>query len=195
MQGYHQDHPPTDPELYLEFAKSLLQPDLYKIISNAQPLQKPKMHKFPRMLRRRFDQLSKLPNGLIPIGDSQASFDPVFGQGMTVAAQEALLLKQQLQAKVFSPKHYVKACARIIDMPWLITSVEASRWKTTTGATPAWCTFLHWYTNCIYKLSAHDAELCKAFYQVMHMEKSLKSLFSPKLLMRLATAGSAKKFY
>jgi 2-polyprenyl-6-methoxyphenol hydroxylase-like FAD-dependent oxidoreductase len=41
--------------------------------------------------------MARFPKGILPIGDAIYSFDPSFGQGMTVAAMEAEALMDCLQ--------------------------------------------------------------------------------------------------
>ena len=87
------DHPPTDPAGFLAFARSLPVLDIHDAIAGAEPLDDAVPFRFPHSVRRRYERLSHCPERLIVLGDSLCSFNPVYGQGITVAALEARALR------------------------------------------------------------------------------------------------------
>jgi 2-polyprenyl-6-methoxyphenol hydroxylase-like FAD-dependent oxidoreductase len=113
---------PEDQEAFLAFAKSLPVPELYEALRDLQPHAAPVRYRFGGSQRRRFERLKSVPAGLIAVGDAVCSFNPVYGQGMTVAALEAELLGRMLtEAKAnqgldeeFSRRWYKGIC-KIID--------------------------------------------------------------------------------
>jgi hypothetical protein len=99
IAGRHGDDPPGDFKSFMAFVKTFRTPTIYNAIKNAKPVGDVARYNLPASIRRHFDRLERFPRGLIPIGDSVCRFNPVFGQGMSVAAMEAVVLGEQLQRR------------------------------------------------------------------------------------------------
>ena len=89
LGGYHGDHPPGDPDGFLAFAKSLHEPLVHDILSQSELIEPLARYAIPAAVRRHYDRLERMPDGVLPIGDAACCFDPAFAQGMSVAALEA----------------------------------------------------------------------------------------------------------
>jgi 2-polyprenyl-6-methoxyphenol hydroxylase-like FAD-dependent oxidoreductase len=184
--GYLGEHPTTDPDSTLLFLKDLPILDLYNTVSKAKALSNPVKYEYPQQLRQRYDRLKDFPNGLLVIGDAMCSFDPIFGQGMTVASLEAHVLDQIL-ASAKDPralrKKFFTTSQRIIEIPWLIAKSESLRYKNMPGKRSLLIRILQWYTGYVFALSAESVEAYRAFLDVMH------SLADPMALLRPAVLG------
>ncbi|MFT5500556.1 MAG: 2-polyprenyl-6-methoxyphenol hydroxylase-like FAD-dependent oxidoreductase [Woeseiaceae bacterium] len=95
--GYFNDHPPADEAGFMQFARSLDAPDVADFLSSAQPASA-----FCRIGMRdckifRFEKLDAFPERLLAVGDTVCSLNPVYGQGMTKAANEAVYLRRSLE--------------------------------------------------------------------------------------------------
>ncbi|HEX5253471.1 MAG TPA: oxidoreductase [Mycobacterium sp.] len=92
----HAKPPRTFPEM-LGLAQRLLPAHFNAALTRAEPLGDPAFHAFPASKWRRYDKLQRLPAGIIAFGDAVASFNPTFGQGMTMTSLQAGHLRRALQ--------------------------------------------------------------------------------------------------
>lgn len=118
LNGILGDRPPTDLDGFLAYARSLPTPQIYESIRRAQPLTSPVSFRFPSSVRRRYEKLARMPEGLLAIGDAACVFNPIYAQGMTMAAIGATVLRQYLQDGGGQSRRYFRALARAIDAPW-----------------------------------------------------------------------------
>ena len=118
LTGILGDQPPTDREGFLAYVQSLPVPEIYKAVRDAEPMGEAMTFRFPASVRRRYERLSRVPDGLLALGDAACVFNPVYGQGMTVAAIGARMLGDHLQAGPPRPAAFFKHLAKIIDAPW-----------------------------------------------------------------------------
>jgi 2-polyprenyl-6-methoxyphenol hydroxylase-like FAD-dependent oxidoreductase len=88
--------PRTFPEM-LTLADELLPKHLTDALAHAEPVGEPAYHAFPASRWRRYHKLDRFPAGIVPFGDAVASFNPTFGQGMTMTSLQAGHLRRALQ--------------------------------------------------------------------------------------------------
>jgi hypothetical protein len=112
--------PPRDHAAFVEFSRTLPGSQLTEILTDAQPLGEAATLRFPSSLRRRYERLRRFPDGLLALGDAIASFNPTFGQGITVAAKQALLLREigARAAQHGAGSDFLHRAARITDIAW-----------------------------------------------------------------------------
>jgi 2-polyprenyl-6-methoxyphenol hydroxylase-like FAD-dependent oxidoreductase len=123
LTGMLGDDPPTDPDSFLDFVRSLPVPDIYETVRDAQPLMDPVRFRYPASVRRRYERLSCFPARLLVMGDAVCSFNPVYGQGMSVAALEAAALRRHLRrGGAPPPDEFFADVAGILDTPWEISA-------------------------------------------------------------------------
>ncbi|MFV8749305.1 NAD(P)/FAD-dependent oxidoreductase [Nannocystaceae bacterium ST9] len=182
MIGYHGDHPPTDPDEFVGWSKTLAQPTLHDSLVGAKPTTPLRRYTFPHQLRRRFEAM-KLPDGYVILGDATCSFDPTFGQGMSIAAMQAELL-----GKLVGRRSTQKIQARLAGMatiPWSMTSSEAHRWAETRGPEPFGASLLRRYAGRLFELAGKYRDVYRVLLDVMQFEASPMALLHPQMLRRV----------
>ena len=96
LTGILGQKPPTDRAGFLAYAESLAIPDIAEVVRRAEFIHDPVPFNFPESRRRRFDKMGSLPDNYLIMGDAVCIFNPIYAQGMTVAAIEATVLRDHL---------------------------------------------------------------------------------------------------
>jgi 2-polyprenyl-6-methoxyphenol hydroxylase-like FAD-dependent oxidoreductase len=96
--GAMRDYPPTDEAGFMAFLRQAPSPLLGQMAEVAEPVTEIHSYHHPGNQRRLWEEMSRRPRGFIPIGDAVASFNPIYGQGMTVATLEADKLRRRIAA-------------------------------------------------------------------------------------------------
>lgn len=183
MAGYCGDHPSGDEAGFLDFARSLARPAIYEAIRDAEPLSEVKTFRFPYARWLHYEELRRFPAGLVPLGDTVCSFDPVFGQGMSVAAKEARLLAAHLDRDpgAADVRPYLRRLESVIAVPWLLTSSEDLRYPQVQGRRPLWLPLLQRYTRQVF-LASGSVPVYGKFLRVLHLLDGPELLFHPAVV-------------
>ena len=186
LAGILGDRPPTEPDGFLEFARSLSFSDIYEAIRHAEPLDDPVEFRFPASVRRRYERLTRLPDGLLPLGDSICAFNPVYGQGMTVAAQQALVLQRYLRRTAPLPtRRIVRDFARVVDGPWEMARGADLAFPAVPGNRTWPQRLMTAYIARLHAAAAHDGRLATAFVRVSGMVDRPAELLRPRVALRV----------
>jgi 2-polyprenyl-6-methoxyphenol hydroxylase-like FAD-dependent oxidoreductase len=183
VYGYGGHHPPTDPDGFLDCAASLAPPAVAAAIRAAEPPAAVAAHRIPANVRRRYE---RLPAGLLPFGDAICAFNPVYGQGMTVAAREALALRDCL-GRPGLQRRFLRAAARAIDDAWTLATGADLAQPTVAGPRPARVRLVNAYLRRLHAAAERDPVLALAFINVVAMIERPRRLLNPGLLARVLT--------
>lgn len=159
-------YPPTSAEGFDETLKHLISPAIAEAVQDAEPLTEPRGFRLPECIRHHYEQVENWPAGLLVLGDSFCYFDPVYGQGMTVAAIEAEALAAGLSERqgALRPGFERRVLQRMQDAispAWWLSALEDLRWSSVThsGQEPLKHTaFLHKYFELCLKRMTQQFE-------------------------------------
>jgi 2-polyprenyl-6-methoxyphenol hydroxylase-like FAD-dependent oxidoreductase len=184
---------PGDAEGFLAFARSLRTPTIYDAICRAKPLDGVARYGFPESVRRHFERLDGFPRGLLPIGDAICRFNPVYGQGMSVAALEACLLKRLLDESgqvsdpvaELAPRFFAEVQA-LLETPWSVAMLDFA-FPETRGERPADFAATLNFGIALTRLAAEDPAVHRLTMEVQHLLKPRSVYRDPKLIERVLT--------
>jgi len=196
LGGFHGDHPPTDDAGFRSFAEALPSEDVGQLIASEEPLGPIVAHRVPSNLWRHFEKIKASPAGFVAIGDAIASFNPVYGQGMSVAALEAKALAGCVGSHGLSserlPAAFYRQTAKVINNPWTIAAGADFQLPQTTGPKPPFMDLFNGYSERLLRAAQTDMAVARAFFDVGNLTASPTSLMSPAMLVRVLRSGGKR---
>ncbi|WP_157273231.1 FAD-dependent oxidoreductase [Neobacillus bataviensis] len=168
---------------FIKHAGKLPLPDLQQELLKATSITETAIYQIPHIKWRRFDKVD-LPEGLLVAGDSICRIDPVFGQGMSIAALEALAIREYFASspKSSSLKKLQKKLAKIVAPVWSMVLCEDFRYEQVKGKRPFGLKFQQWYVKNLFLLSSTNESIYKDFIKVMNLVSPAGILFKPSTI-------------
>jgi 2-polyprenyl-6-methoxyphenol hydroxylase-like FAD-dependent oxidoreductase len=190
----HSQGMPADAAAFLEYVRTLRTSTIYNAVKNAKPLSEVVQFGSPESVRRHYERFRSFPRGLLPIGDAICRFNPIYGQGMTVAAQEACLLRNVLSALAAEPEPlarlssaFFEGAQALIETPWAVASLDFI-FPLTRGQRPADLENTVRFGIALNRLAAEDPSVHKLMVEVQMLLKPRSAYRDPELMRRVAAA-------
>lgn len=195
LYGYGEAHrPPTDAAGFTAFAATVTDPDVAAAIAQAEPTNEIATHGYPASVRRRYDKLRRFPEGLLVMGDALCSFNPIYGQGMTVAALEAVALRDVLRsgdAKL--AKRFFKAADGPVDHAWKLSTGGDLALPEVEQTAPLPDRVIDRYMKRLVATAAHDEVVARTFFEVTGMLRPPTALLAPAIARRVLRRGAVQR--
>ncbi|HVU00788.1 MAG TPA: FAD-dependent oxidoreductase [Polyangiaceae bacterium] len=185
--GLNGVRPPLDPAGYLSFARSLAGPQLARLLETSEPTGDPATMKFVSSRRLHYEELDRLPDGLFVCGDALASFNPTFGQGITVAALEAERLESMGRdsAKPGENRRFFRRASEIVDVAWNAAAGRSFTYEGVHGKPTTRMRVSNAYLPRVVARALSDVTVATALLRTMHFLAPPSSLFSPSILAKV----------
>jgi 2-polyprenyl-6-methoxyphenol hydroxylase-like FAD-dependent oxidoreductase len=189
--GVAGDHPSdTDSDALLNFVKTVAPPEVYAAVRDAEPLTEPRANAFPTSLRRRYERLREFPAGLLVLGDAICSFNPIYGQGMTVAAIEAEILRSCLRAGEHDlARRFFSAAAGAIEPAWRLAAGGDLRLPEIEGHRPLMTRLINRYIGRLHRVAVHDISVSATVRRVGALLDPPSAVLAPRILLRVLLGG------
>ncbi|MEV6932811.1 FAD-dependent monooxygenase [Dactylosporangium sp. NPDC051485] len=182
--------PPTDHDGYQAFAAKLPDPRLHRLLCAAEPLGDPVRLRLPGSVRRRYERLIRRPERLVSVGDALCSFNPAYGQGMTVAVAQARELGAAARDGLDGlPARFYARAARIIDVPWDMSAGGDLAYPQVQGPRSRRTDLLNAYVARVQAATGRDAAVARRFLEVTNLVRPPQSLMAPPMLARVLWHG------
>jgi 2-polyprenyl-6-methoxyphenol hydroxylase-like FAD-dependent oxidoreductase len=197
--GRGDETPPGDEAGFLNSARLLRTSTIFDAISSAERVGDLVRYSFPKSVRRHFARLTDFPAGLVPLGDSICLFNPIYGQGMSVAAQEAVLLRRllregsgggELPRRLASD--FFAQVEPILETPWAMAALPDLIYPSTTGDRPGDFAQMLQFGAALTRLAAREADVHKTMIEVGNLLRPRSVYREPDLMKRVvAEMGAA----
>ncbi len=191
LSGTGGDYPTAHDQDFLKFARSLRNRAIYNAIRHAVPVSAVKLYRGTANRWRHYETMDRFPARLVTLGDGVCAFNPLYGQGMTVAALSAQRLGHWLDNTGTSDRpnltragdRFRKSLGSVLQLPWLMATGEDLRWPTTEGPEPQWwMRLMQRYLQRVLTLTDQHPQIHDRVWHLQHMAASPWCLIHPAVL-------------
>jgi 2-polyprenyl-6-methoxyphenol hydroxylase-like FAD-dependent oxidoreductase len=163
-------------------------------IRDSEPLGDLVTHGFPASQRRRYERLKRFPEGLLVVGDAISSFNPLYGQGMSVAALEAIELRRCLErGDRRLAKRFFRAAGKVVKQAWDMAVGADLALPEVPGDRPLALRITNAYVERLLRVAEHDPIVAAAFGDVGDLLAPPQAVMRPRILCRVLHGGASRR--
>jgi 2-polyprenyl-6-methoxyphenol hydroxylase-like FAD-dependent oxidoreductase len=193
LTGINGDRAPTEREGFMAYVKSLPVPEIYDAVRNAEQRAPAGAFRFPASVRRHYERLRRFPAGYLVLGDAACIFNPVYAQGMTVAAMGANVLREHLE-KGIEPQAgpFFRGLSRAIDSPWMMSASADLGYPDVRGKRTISTRMGNAYMSRVMAAAGDDPVVARGFMRTISLIDPPQSLMKPSMLGRVLFGTGAR---
>jgi 2-polyprenyl-6-methoxyphenol hydroxylase-like FAD-dependent oxidoreductase len=186
--------PPTDLAAMLAVAEQFTPPSILAGLQSAEPLGDVAVFRYTGAVWRRYDHMPRFPAGLLVTGDALCSLNPIYGQGMTMAALQALALHNYLlDGDPDVPQRFFRAAAKHIGPTWAMNeSIDSASSSTHRGRSLS-RRVTNWTMNKAIKAAENDIVLTETLQRVNNLIDPPTRLQDPALIPRVIVGNLRRR--
>jgi 2-polyprenyl-6-methoxyphenol hydroxylase-like FAD-dependent oxidoreductase len=193
--GYRDTPPPVDLDGFRQFARQLPVPDVDLALGRATPVGRPVRFRMAEAVRRRYHLMKRCPDGLIVLGDAASTYNPTYGQGMSVAAQQALMLRNHLQEHGPTRLPQLRAkIARVSDVAWTMSVNYDLRMPWILGRRTVSIRLGNAYMALVNQAATTDERVAVALARVANLLDSPAAIAHPSVAFRVLVVSPLRRW-
>lgn len=186
LGGYPAHHPPSGEDEFLAFARAMLPEHIYPAVHDAEPLDDIVTNRYLASARRRYDRIRTFPDGLLVFGDAMCSLNPLYGQGMTVAALQAIALRDTLTAgHTRLASRFFRAATKPTALAWQLSAPNDLALPQVEGRPSRSARIAARLGEYLLAAAERDSLITEQFLRVAGFLDPPATLASPRILRRL----------
>lgn len=185
---FGQEPEPTHEDLRA-YLRALPVPDLHDALRSAEPLDAPRRYRMPGGLRRHFDRLRMWPEGLLAVGDSVCSINPIYSQGMSASA---LQVEALADAPTLTSSDLQRRICASVELPWRQAAAVEERFEGIGPRAGLGVRLRRAYFDRFMARARNDRELAVALMRVNNLIADPASLTTPAMIARVMALRAPK---
>jgi 2-polyprenyl-6-methoxyphenol hydroxylase-like FAD-dependent oxidoreductase len=186
--------PPRELAGMLSFAGEYAPAHLLAAVRAGEPIGPVVQHRMPSSQWRRYDKMRRFPEGLLVCGDAFCSFNPIYGQGMSVAALDAVALQETLRQGVTDlPRRYFRAAAKAIGVAWQIAAGSDLAFPEVEGRRTTSMRVTTRFVDWVLTACESDIRVVNQFFRVTGLVDPPARLLSPLFIARVAMVNPLRR--
>lgn len=192
LSGTRGGQPPTDGAEFTRFAREELRdPVIADLLAGAEPLTAVSITRTTSNRRHYYERMPAWPENFTVIGDALAAYNPIYGHGMSVAAQSAVVLRDVIGRQGWGTpglsRRIQQAVSRPVAAAWdLATSQDIFYPGATEKGPTLRDRLLAAYVGRLMRTATGNGRIARRVTDVMSLERGAEALLTPSVLLAAA---------